>query len=95
VLAADIPDRDAALDLFAVIEPNQPRLQCIWADGSYQGGLEELVAERYPWQLVIGHKLAGQEGFVVLPRRWVVERTFAWLSRNRRLSKDYEELRNQ
>ena len=92
VLAADIPDRDAALDLFAVTDPAQPRLACMWADGSYQGGLEERVAEMYAWELVIVHKLVDQEGFVVLPRRWVVERTFAWLSRNRRLSKDYEEL---
>jgi putative transposase len=92
VLAVDIPDRDAAVDLFEVIHPEQPQLQCIWADGQYQGQLEELVAERYPWRLVIVRKLTDQEGFVVLPRRWTVERTFAWLGRSRRLSKEYEEL---
>jgi len=92
VLAADIQDRDAAVEVFDVIQPEHPQLQCIWADGQYQGGLEDYVVRHYPWRMVIVHKLAEQQGFVVLPRRWVVERTFAWLCRNRRLSKDYEEL---
>jgi putative transposase len=92
VLAADIQDRDAAVEVFDVIQADHPQLQCIWADGQYQGGLEEYVVRHYPWRMVIVHKLAGQQGFVVLHRRWVVERTFAWLCRNRRLSKDYEEL---
>ena len=91
VLAADIQDRDAAVELFDVIQSDHPQLQCIWADGQYQGGLEDYVARHYPWRMVIVHKLAEQKGFVVLHRRWVVERTFAWLCRNRRLSKDYEE----
>ncbi|MFO0734180.1 MAG: IS5 family transposase [Nitrospiraceae bacterium] len=92
VLAADIQDRDAAHEIFEVIKDEQPRLTCVWADGQYQGGLEDRVAEQYPWRLVIVRKDSGQTGFVLLPRRWTVERTFAWLSRNRRLSKDYEEL---
>ena len=92
VLAADIQDRDAAVELFEVVHPEHPQLACIWGDGPYQGQVEELVAERYPWRLVIIRKLTEQEGFVVLPRRWVVERTFGWLCRSRRLSKDYEEL---
>ena len=92
VLAADIQDRDAAVEIFEVIKDEEPQLRCVWADGQYQGSLEEYVAERYPWRMVIVRKLCDQQGFVVLPRRWVVERTFAWLCRNRRLSKDYEEL---
>ena len=92
VRAADIQDRDAAVDVFEAIRPEHPQLACIWADGQYQGQLADLVADRYPWRLVIVRKLADQEGFVVLPRRWVVERTFGWLCRSRRLSKDYEEL---
>ena len=92
VLAADIQDRDAAVDVFEAIHPEHPQLACIWADGQYQGQLEEVVADRYPWRLVIVRKLADQEGFVVLPRRWTVERTFAWLGRSRRLSKEYDEL---
>jgi putative transposase len=68
------------------------RLKLIWADGSYRGELIEWVKHALGWQLSIVDKAAGQKGFVVLPRRWVVERTFAWLNRQRRLSKDYERL---
>jgi putative transposase len=80
------------VELFDVVQTEHQQLRCIWADGQYQGGLEAYVAAHYPWRMVIVQKLAEQKGFVVLPRRWVVERTFAWLCRNRRLSKDYEEL---
>ena len=92
MLAADIQDRDAAVELFDVIQTDHPQLQCVWADGPYQGGREDYVVRHYPWRLVIVHKLADHQGFVVLHRRWVVERTCAWLCRNRRLSKDDEEL---
>ena len=69
-----------------------PRLSLLWADGGYdKGGLGEWIKRFAGWVLCIVHKLEGQKGFVVLPRRWVVERTFAWLSRFRRLSRDYEE----
>ena len=71
-------------------KPDCPRLELVWADGAY-AGMEAWMAHRYGWQLVIVNTLPGQKGFVLLPRRWVVERTFAWLGRNRRLSKDYEE----
>lgn len=68
------------------------RLSLLWADGGYgKGGLCDWVARFAGWTLQIVPKLEGQKGFVVLPRRWVVERTFAWLMKFRRLSKDYEE----
>jgi putative transposase len=92
VLAAHIQDRDGAMDLLPVAVPDFPRLEQVWADGAYGGGLEAWVAERCGWRLVIVSKRPDQHGFQVLPRRWVVERTFGWLGRNRRLSKDYEEL---
>lgn len=69
-----------------------PRLQLIFADGAYAGQLIEWVLQLGGWLLDIVKQPADQKGFVVLPRRWVVERTFAWLSRYRRLSKDYERL---
>jgi putative transposase len=68
------------------------RLKLLWADGSYQGELIEWVKRTCGWTLAIVDKLAGQVGFQVLPKRWIVERTFAWLNRQRRLSKDYERL---
>lgn len=68
------------------------RLQLVWADGGYRGELIEWVRARLGWELSIVEKEEGQKGFVLLPRRWVVERTFSWLNRSRRLTKDFERL---
>lgn len=69
-----------------------PRLQKIWADGAYSGKFVEWAKETGPWLVEIVKRSDTAVGFEVLPRRWVVERTFAWLGRFRRLSKDYEAL---
>ncbi len=66
------------------------RLETVWADAGYQGKLEDWTADELGLWLQIVPKLQGQRGFVVLAKRWIVERTFAWLGRYRRLSKDYE-----
>jgi len=92
VLPADIQDRDGAQDICHVAAPICPRLERIWADRAYAGALSEWMRGEYGWRLVIVSKLPDQVGFAVHPRRWVVERSFAWLSTYRRLSKDYEEL---
>ncbi len=68
------------------------RLKLIWADGGYRGQLIQSVKRTFGWRLEIVEKLDGQVGFQVLPRRWVIERTFAWLGRSRRLARDYERL---
>lgn len=68
-----------------------PTIQLVWADGGYAGQLVEWIKNWCGWVLEIVKKPT-TAGFEVLPRRWVVERTFAWLGRSRRLSKDYEEL---
>ncbi len=65
------------------------RLKLIWADGAYEGIVEH-VRKHFGWTLEIVHRIEGTKGFVVLPRRWVVERTFGWLGRYRRLARDYE-----
>jgi putative transposase len=69
-------------------------LRVIWADGAYAGsGLQHWVRRLRPWgkvRLEIVRKPKGQRGFAVLPWRWIVERTFAWLGRWRRLKADYE-----
>jgi len=65
------------------------RLKLIWADGGYED-IVAWVKQHCGWKLDIVRRPEGAKGFVVLPRRWVVERSIAWLTRNRRLSKDYE-----
>ncbi len=67
-----------------------PRLHLIWADGGYRGKLIEWVAVQCLWILEIVKRSDTEKTFKVLPKRWIVERTFSWLNRNRRLSKDYE-----
>lgn len=69
-----------------------PRLRKILADAIYKGDkwLKEWAKTLFGWELEVVQRPAGQTGFQVDPARWVVERTLAWLGRNRRLSKDYE-----
>ncbi len=67
------------------------RLKLIWADGGYEN-LVAFVRQHFGWQLEIVRRPVGSKGFMVLPRRWVVERTFGWLGRYRRLARDYEHM---
>lgn len=92
VHAANIQDRDGAQLLFGKIKGCFPRMQLIWADGGYRGKLVDWVKDFTGWVLEIVKRCDDLTGFHVLPRRWVVERTFGWLGRYRRLSKDYEYL---
>lgn len=92
VHAANIQDRDGAKLVLEKTRGRFPRLKLIWADGGYAGKLIDWVAQTCDWVLEIVKRNADLKGFHVLPRRWVVERTFGWLGRYRRLSKDYEEL---
>lgn len=91
VHAADIHDRDGAMLLIAMLtQATRDRLQLLWADKAYRGYLVDWLREKFAIVLDIVSKNPNLQGFRLLPRRWVVERTFAWLSRFRRLSKDYE-----
>ena len=83
-------DPQGAQCAFARLEPHAERLKKIYADARYGGTLPNLVLQLCGWELEVVHKAEGQQGFVVLPKRWIVERTFAWLGKYRRLSKDYE-----
>jgi putative transposase len=92
VHAANIQDRDGAKLLLNKAKGCFTRLRLIWADGGYKGKLVDWILETHSWILEIVKRDKEVKGFQVLPRRWVVERTFAWLSFYRRLSKDYEVL---
>ena len=87
---ADEDDRDGARWVLAARTRRWPQPRLTWADQHYTGELETEVQEQYGIELVIVRKAAEQRGFVLLPRRWVVERSLAWLGRSRRLSQDYE-----
>ena len=89
---ADIQDRDGAKIVIETLGNRFPRLRVIWADGGYAGKLIEWTANLGGWLLEIIKRSDDVKGFKLLPKRWIVERTFGWLGRYRRLSKDYEEL---
>ena len=77
--------------MLAGLKPLVPRLKKIWADGAYSGkDLANWCQERDGWKLEVVKRDREAEGFEVLPKRWIVERTFGWLGKSRQLSKDYE-----
>ena len=92
VHAADMQDRDGAKLVLSKLLGRFPRLQLIWADSAYAGQLVEWAFALGGWLVAVVKRAKDSHSFEVLPRRWVVERTLGWLGRNRRLSKDYEEL---
>jgi putative transposase len=92
VHTANIQDRDGAKLVLEQVNGTFSRLELIWADAGYSGQLVDWVNSVCGWILEIVKRSEDVKGFQVLPRRWVVERTFGWLGRYRRLSKDYEGL---
>lgn len=90
VTRADVQDRDGLRKLLRTFGIHRKRLRKIWVDGGYRGGILEWVSARFRYCLEVVLRSDAQAGFVVLPKRWIVERTFAWLNNHRRLSKDYE-----
>jgi putative transposase len=106
VHAASVQDRDGARLLLAPLQEDFPRLEKIWADSAYRGTLIDWVDQHLDctlaiitalgtWVLINGEPVregASQAGFQVQPKRWVIERTFGWLIRSRRLARDYEGL---
>jgi len=88
---ADVQDRDGAKWVFTALpETLWERLKKVWADGGYRGALADWLKQFHDVVLEVVERPADQPGFILLPKRWVVERTFAWLDSYRRLSKDYE-----
>ena len=88
VLPADVQDRDGAVLVVEAIHQLFPWLRHLFADSVYNG--PNLSDKFGNWTIEIVKRAADAAGFKLLPRRWVVERTLAWLNRNRRLAKDFE-----
>jgi putative transposase len=107
VHAASLPDRQGGQQVLEAAGRSFPRLQHIWADQGYTGTLVRWAAQEHGWTVQVVYPpfrqlkryapdaltdLGHEPGFHVIPKRWVVERTFSWFGRQRRLSKDYERL---
>ncbi len=93
VHSAGVQDRDGAALVIDRIRQRFNWLELIWADAGYNARqVEAAVAKQPALRVEIVKRPDGMKGFIVLPRRWVAERTFSWLGRNRRLAKDYENL---
>jgi putative transposase len=91
VTSASVQDHHQVYGLIAAGKARSTRLKKVWVDEGYQNKeVAQAIQNDLEIDLEIVAKPAGQKGFTVVPRRWVVERTFAWLGRYRRLSKDYE-----
>ncbi len=93
VHSAGLQDRDGAAVVLDKIRQRFPWLELVWADSAYNAHqVKDAVAKSPGLRLEIVKRADDMKGFIVLPRRWVVERTFSWFGRNRRLAKDYENL---
>ncbi|WP_328307491.1 transposase [Streptomyces sp. NBC_00442] len=90
VTAASVTDRDAGQTLLARRRKRHWRISLVWADGGYSGRLVHLARDVLRIALTVVKRGDVATGFVVLPKRWLVERTFAWLMHSRRLARDYE-----
>jgi transposase len=89
VLPASASDKAGGERLLGLVREAVKYVQRLWADSAFQGALEWAWV-RWGWLGEVVKKVAGQVGFAVQPKRWIVERTFGWLNRSRRLSKEYE-----
>ena len=92
VTAASVQDRDGGKLLLQRLKLRFWSLRALWADGGYSGALVEWASTTLGWVLMVVKRPRGASGFVLLKRRWIVERSFAWFTRCRRLVRDYEGL---
>ena len=90
VTAASVQDRDAGHRLVALLRERFSTITLVWADGGYAGRLVVWAKSALRLAVTVVKRNDDTTGFVLLPRRWVVERTFGWLLRHRRLVRDYE-----
>jgi putative transposase len=90
VTAADESDNEGGIRLLRGLKTVFTRLEHLWTDQGYKQRFSEFVTDHLGWRVEVVKKPAEQQGFAVLPKRWVVERSIAWYTRPRRLSRDYE-----
>lgn len=90
--AADVPEWDGGREPVRQAQREHPRLRHLWVDAGFGTKFAAWVREAVGWTVDVVTKVAGQHGFAVQPRRWVVERTLSWLFKQRRLAKDFERL---
>jgi putative transposase len=90
ITTADVQDRDAVQAVLPIAAQQHPALEKVWADGAYVGPQVQAIAKESRIKIEVVKRTDKAKGFIPLPKRWIVERTFGWLSRERRLSKDYE-----
>ena len=90
VTTAAVQDRDGLKKLLRTFGVHRKKLRKVWVDGGYRGKVIEWVKQRFRYHLEVVLRTDDVKGFIVLPKWWTVERTFAWLNNHRRLSKDYE-----
>lgn len=91
---ADVQDRDGAAQVLTkAVRRRFPFIEVVFADSGYQGPrVQEAARKAGRWRVEIVKRPKHAEGFVVIAKRWIVERTLAWISRNRRLARDFENL---
>jgi putative transposase len=90
ITTADVQDRDAVQAVLPMATQQHTALELVWADGAYAGPQVQALAKESGVKIEVVKRSDKAKGFIPLPKRWIVERTFGWLSRERRLSKDYE-----
>lgn len=90
ITTADVQDRDAVQAVLPIAAQQHTELKKVWADGAYVGPQVQAIAKESGIEIEVVKRTDKAKGFIPLPKRWIVERTFGWLSRERRLSKDYE-----
>jgi putative transposase len=90
ISSAEVQDRAGAGAVLPLAAEQFPTLQKVWADAAYEGPIVEHIAQQCGVQLEVVKRSDTRPGFVVQAKRWIVERTFGWLSRERRLARDYE-----
>ena len=92
VVSAQLAEAAVAKLLFQQARAEQERLELVWVDGGFEHRIEAWTEQECGWRVAVVKRDAGKKGWQLLPKRWIVERTYGWLGRYRSLSKEYDYL---